>query len=71
MKIYLIDWINWGGNLNKKYDTVAEAVRVEYDQYNDELYLVFIIVDEGFKKQIKNDWLQDIQLVLIDKKLVK
>lgn len=55
----------------EKTKEVAVAVRVELSENNDDLYLVFEIIDEGFKKRIKENWLQDIELKVIDKKLVE
>jgi len=52
-----------------KYHTVAEAVRIEHDRRDDTVFLVFKIVDEKFKQKIKNDWLQDLPLVIINKLL--
>ena len=49
--------------------TVAVAVRIEHNPDNDELFLVFQIVDEDFKSRIKKDWTQDIDLQLIGKSL--
>ncbi|MDP2685255.1 MAG: hypothetical protein Q8P20_09560 [bacterium] len=54
-----------------KCHTVAEAVRVEYDRYDDTVFLVFKITDEKFKKKIKDDWTQDLPLKLINKKLIE
>jgi len=53
-----------------KHKIVAKAIRVEVSQKKDQLFLVFEIVDQDFKNQIKKDWLQDIDLKLIDKDLV-
>ncbi len=55
----------------KPYKTVAEAVRVEYIKEADKVFLVFEIVDEAFKKKIKEDWTQDIDLEIIGRTLVK
>lgn len=52
-----------------RYREVAEAVRVEYNKHNDDVFLVFKITDERFKKRIKDDWTQDIDLKIIDKGL--
>lgn len=52
-----------------KYKTVAEAIRVELDDSNDDLYLVFKIVDEQFKQKIRADWNKDIELVILGTKL--
>lgn len=51
--------------------TLAKAVRVEYNSDNDSLFLVFEIVDEKFKQQVKKDWMQDIDVKLVGKNLVK
>lgn len=51
--------------------TVASAVRIEHNPDNDELFLVFEIVDEDFKRRIKKDWMQDIELKLIGRNLIK
>lgn len=50
--------------------TVAQVVRMEHDEKTDELFLVFQIVDEGFKRRIKKDWMEDVPLKLIGKNLV-
>lgn len=52
------------------FHTVATAIRVEYEEKTDTVYLVFEIEDEQFKKRIKDDWTEDIELRVIDKKLV-
>ena len=49
---------------------VAIAVRVEHNTDNDDVFLVFQIVDESFKNKIKEDWTQDIEMRLINKTLV-
>ena len=54
-----------------KYHAVAEAVRVEHDRSDDTVFLVFKIIDEKFKRKIKNDWTQDLPLIMIGKKLVE
>lgn len=50
--------------------TVAEAVRIEYEEKSGAVYLVFEITDEDFKKRIKADWTADIDLELDNKKLM-
>ena len=50
----------------KPYKTVAEAVRVEYIKEADKVFLVFEIVDEAFKKKIKEDFEIDGQVCKID-----
>ena len=49
--------------------TVAQAVRIELNEATDELFIVFEVVDELFKKKIKEDWMKDIPLHLIGKNL--
>lgn len=51
--------------------TIAKVVRVEHDPETDKIYLVFQIVDEGFKRRVKKDWMQDIDVKLIGKNLVE
>lgn len=50
--------------------TVAVAVRLEHIPDEDKVFLVFEVVDEKFKKKIKEDWSQDIEFKVIEKKLV-
>lgn len=52
------------------YKTVAEAIRIEYEEKSGAVYLVFEIIDEDFKKKIKKDWTVDIELELENKKLI-
>ncbi len=51
--------------------TVAKVVRIEHNQHNDNIYLVFKIVDEGFKQRVKQDWMQDIDVKLIGRDLME
>lgn len=51
--------------------TLAKAVRVEYDSDTDSLFLVFEVVDERFKQQVKKEWTQDIDVKLLGRNLVK
>lgn len=50
--------------------TVATVVRMEHNENTDELFLVFQIVDEGFKKRIKKNWMEEVPVKLIGKNLV-
>lgn len=52
------------------YKVVAEAIRIEYEEKSDTVYLVFEITDNDFKNKIKKDWAADIELELEDKKLI-
>ena len=57
--------------MNKTYKIVAEAARVEYIKDSDKVFLVFEVVDESFKKRIKDDWMQDIDLEIINRSLME
>jgi hypothetical protein len=52
-------------------EVVAEAVRIEFEEKTGKLYIVFEVVDEKYKQDIKKNWTQDIKYKLIDKCLVK
>ena len=49
---------------------LAEAVRIEYDEKNDSVYIVFKVVDENFKRQVKTNWTKDIEYQLLGKYLL-
>lgn len=51
--------------------TIAKVIRIERDPDTDNIYLVFKIVDEGFKQRVKQDWMQDIDVKLIGKDLIE
>lgn len=54
----------------KNYEKIlAEAVRVEFNEVSDEVYLVFQITDENLKQEIKKNWTKDIEFRLIGKYL--
>lgn len=57
--------------MSAKYETIAKAVRIELDKKNDDIYIVFKIIDEGFKKKVREDWLSDYELMIVDKNLVE
>ena len=44
---------------------------MEHDPNNDKIYLVFEIVDEGFRQRVKRDWMQDIDVKLVGRNLVE
>lgn len=50
---------------------VAEVIRIDYDENNDDVFLIFKIKDPQFKKKIKENWLKDIELKLINKQLIE
>lgn len=53
-----------------KHKVVAKAIRVEVSQKRDQIFLVFEVVDQDLKNLVKKDWLQDVDLKLVDKDLV-
>lgn len=50
---------------------IAEAIRVEVDEYTGDMFLVFKVKDQKLKQQIISTWNDDIEYKLINKKLVK
>lgn len=55
----------------KNYEKiVGEAVRIEYDEQNGKLFIVFEIVDSQSKQDIKKNWTDNIEYKIIDKNLV-
>lgn len=52
-------------------ETVAEAVRIEYEENTGKLFIVFEVKNEKFKQDIKKNWTQDIEYKLIDRTLVR
>ena len=56
-------------NEKDRYHEVANAVRVEYNKHGNEVFLVFKITDEQFKKRIKDNWEEDVDLKVIERKL--
>ena len=53
------------------YHVVATAVRVEVDSDSDEVFVVFKVFDEKFKRTIKDEWMKDTELKIVDKTLVR
>ena len=49
---------------------IAEAIRIEYDEKTDSVYIVFKAIDENFKREIKTSWTKDIEYRLIGKSLL-
>lgn len=49
---------------------VGTAVRIEWEEKTGKLFLVFEIIDEKQKQEIKKTWTQDIEFRLVDKNLV-
>lgn len=55
----------------KTQDTVARAIRMEIDPNTGVLYLVFKVVDEGFKQRVRENWDGDVELKILGKDLVE
>ncbi len=53
------------------YEVVAEAIRIEHEERTDRVFIVFEVKNEKYKQSIKTTWLNDIEYVIVDKKLVK
>lgn len=54
-----------------KPDTVARAVRMEVDRLTGDLYLVFKVIDEGFKQRVRENWTDDFVLRMSVKDIVE
>lgn len=57
--------------MDQSKETLAEAIRVEYDAQTDEVCLVFLITNEKFKQKIKKDWMADQEVKIDGKYLIK
>lgn len=56
----------------KNYEKIiAEAIRIEYSEKEDKLYIVFEVIDPISKINIKKNWADDIEYHLIDRKLME
>jgi hypothetical protein len=55
----------------KTFDTVARATRMEIDPNTGDLYLVFKVIDEGFKQRVRENWSRDVQLTIMGRDLVE
>jgi len=53
-----------------KFHTVAKAIRLECVQETGDVFIIFQIVDEKFKKRIKDEWMDEVEMRLINKDLV-
>lgn len=51
-------------------EIIKKACRIEYDEKTGKLYLVFEIKNEKVKKDIKENWTDDIEYRLVDKTLI-
>ena len=52
-------------------EVVGEAVRIEYQESDGKLFLVFEITNELYKQSVKKDWIKDIEFRLVEKSLAK
>ena len=55
--------------MKKDEIVIAEAKRIEIDELNDKVYIVFEVIDHMTKQNIKETWLSEIEYKLINKKL--
>lgn len=44
---------------------------MEIDPNTGDLYLVFKVIDEGFKQRVREDWNQDVELRILGKDLIE
>jgi hypothetical protein len=51
-------------------EVVAEASRIEVDEKTGRMFLVFEVKSEKYKKQIKQNWTDDVEYRLIGTELV-
>lgn len=52
-------------------DTIARAVRMEIDPLTGDVYLVFKVIDEAFKKDVRENWEHDVELKILGRELIK
>lgn len=53
------------------YEEVANAIRLEVDENTNDVYIVFKITNEKFKQKIRENWMDDVELKVLNKKLIK
>jgi hypothetical protein len=58
-------------NSSNNLDTIAICKRIEVDPGNGDLYIVFKIINERFKQEVRECWTDDIELYILGKGLVK
>jgi len=51
-------------------EVIAEASRIEYEEKTGKLFIVFEVINEKLKQDIKKNWTKDIEYKIIDKCLV-
>jgi hypothetical protein len=54
----------------KSQQIVAKMTRMEINQNNGKLYLVFEVTDPLFHQEMMKDWTQDFEMSLKDDKLI-
>ena len=55
----------------KNYEQIiGEAVRIEYNEQNGKLFIVFEITNPQSKQDIKKNWTQNIEYKIVDKHLI-
>lgn len=52
-------------------EVVGEAVRIEYQEQDGKLFLVFEITNAKYAQSIRKDWVNDIEFRLVERTLVK
>jgi hypothetical protein len=57
--------------LNNAEEVVAEAARIEVNQETGELYIVFAVKSEKFRKYVLENWTKNIEFELKGTSLVK
>ena len=50
---------------------IAEASRIEIDEYTGKVFIVFEVLDPEFKLKIKSAWTKDIEFKIVNKTLVE
>ena len=50
---------------------LAEASRIEIEEKTGRVFLVFEIVDEKLRQDVKKNWTADIEYRLVDRSLVE
>lgn len=56
----------------KAYEhVIGEAKRIELDEHTGKLFVVFEIIDEKIKQQMRIDWTKDMEFRIINKTLIQ
>jgi hypothetical protein len=59
-----------GKIMNHDEEIIAEAVRIEYDEKTGKMFLVFEVKSEKYKRDIRNNWADDVEYRLVGTDLV-